>query len=124
VRVAGDARERPTDTWYLRLRLRTARYTLGRYADRESALAARRTLAERLRVGAAAHLPPWPPVEVQDQAPAEVRSAQAHYREGLVAMRAGDREAARRAFERARESARDPLLRRMSEQRLRELERR
>ena len=60
-RVAGDERERPSDTWYLRLRLnttvrtfgmvepRTRTYVIGRYDSRLGALEARRRLREVLQ---------------------------------------------------------------------------
>ena len=60
-RVAGSERERPSDTWYLRLRLQTANrtsasmkprtrtYLIGRYDSRLSALRAQRRLQEVLR---------------------------------------------------------------------------
>jgi hypothetical protein len=50
-RVAGDARERASDTWYLRLRLHTRSYMVGRYRDRFGALEARRRLRELLKAG-------------------------------------------------------------------------
>ncbi len=61
-RVAGDERERPSDTWYLRLQLhttvrtfsgrvapRTKTYTIGKYDSRLSALEAQRKLREVLQ---------------------------------------------------------------------------
>jgi len=61
-RVAGDERERPSDTWYLRLQLHTTArtffgsvkphvriYTIGKYDNRLSALKARRRLNEVLQ---------------------------------------------------------------------------
>jgi len=39
-RVAGAERERPSDAWYLKLRLRTRTHTIGKYDDRTSALQA------------------------------------------------------------------------------------
>ena len=40
-RVAGAERERPSDTWYLRLRLGIKTYTVGKYDSRASAIRAR-----------------------------------------------------------------------------------
>ncbi len=124
VRVAGDARERPTDTYYLRLRLATARYTLGRYRDRQSVLQAQYQLNELLRAGRAATPGQEPAEPVALPLPEGAASAARCYQEGLALMQAGEWVAARAAFERARDLAAQPLLRRMSQQRLRELEQR
>lgn len=60
-RVAGDERKRPSDTWYLRLRLhatvhtfgkmkpRMRTYLIGKYDSRLRALKARRRLSETLQ---------------------------------------------------------------------------
>ena len=48
-RVAGDERERPSDTWYLRLQLGLDTFTIGRYDSRVSALRAQRDVAEALK---------------------------------------------------------------------------
>ena len=48
-RVAGDERERPSDTWYLRLHLRTRTHIVGKYDSRLKALEARRKLNEALQ---------------------------------------------------------------------------
>ena len=53
-RVAGAERERPSDTWYLRLQLRTRTHTVGRYDSQVSALLARRELGRALEAGAQA----------------------------------------------------------------------
>jgi hypothetical protein len=56
-RVAGAERERPSDTWYLRLRLGIKTFTIGRYDSRLSAVRARakinKTLQARTRAQAA-----------------------------------------------------------------------
>jgi len=49
-RVAGDERERPSDTWYLNLQLGTRVYTIGKYDSRASALRARIEVREALQV--------------------------------------------------------------------------
>lgn len=48
-RVAGDERERPSDTWYLRLKLSTKTHTIGKYDSRLGALEARRKVAQVLQ---------------------------------------------------------------------------
>jgi hypothetical protein len=48
-RVAGDERERPSDTWYLYLQLGTRVYAIGKYASRSSALRARLEVREALQ---------------------------------------------------------------------------
>ena len=48
-RVAGDERERPSDTWYLRLQLGLDTFTIGRYDSRVSALRAQHDVAEVLK---------------------------------------------------------------------------
>jgi hypothetical protein len=48
-RVAGDERERASDTWYLTLGLRTRIYTVGKYDSRVHALEARRKLSGLLQ---------------------------------------------------------------------------
>jgi len=53
-RVAGAERERPSDTWYLKLQLRTRTHTVGRYDSQVSALLARRELDRALQAGARA----------------------------------------------------------------------
>jgi len=50
-RVAGDERERPSDTWYLRLQLRTRIHTIGKYDSRLEALEAWRERNEVLQTG-------------------------------------------------------------------------
>jgi tetratricopeptide (TPR) repeat protein len=125
-RIAGDDRERASDTWYLRLRLEDRTYTIGKYDSRTSALLARRDTEEFLQA--------LPPAAVQDEIPttdgAEPRptsrhdAAQDYYRTGLALFSAGDKEGARPEFEKALALAQEPLLRRMIEQRLEELERR
>ena len=56
-RVAGAERERPSDTWYLRLRLGVKTFTIGRYDNRSSAVRARarmdKTHQARMRAQAA-----------------------------------------------------------------------
>jgi hypothetical protein len=54
-RVAGAERERPSDTWYLKLQLRTRTHTVGRYDSQVSALLARRELGRALEAPAQAH---------------------------------------------------------------------
>jgi hypothetical protein len=54
-RVAGAERERPSDTWYLKLQLRTRTHTVGRYDSHVSALLARRELGRALQARAQAH---------------------------------------------------------------------
>ena len=123
-RVAGDERERASDTWYVRLRLRNRGYTIGRYDSRISALLARRDVNEALQT-----LPP-PPVEAEAVVAAQPRDARRrdiardHYKTGITLFSAGDRDGARAAFRQALPFAQEPLLRRMIEQRLEELERR
>ena len=51
-RVAGAERERPSDTWYLRLELRTRTHTVGRYDSHVSALLARREVDRALEAPA------------------------------------------------------------------------
>ena len=51
-RVAGDERERPSDTWYLRLQLGAKTYIIGRYDSREHALLARYAVGQALEVRA------------------------------------------------------------------------
>jgi hypothetical protein len=53
-RVAGAERERPSDTWYLRLQLRTRTHTVGRYDSQVGALLARRELGSALQASAQA----------------------------------------------------------------------
>jgi hypothetical protein len=48
-RVAGDERERPSDTWYLYLQLGTRVYTIGKYDSQASALRARLKMREALQ---------------------------------------------------------------------------
>ena len=48
-RVAGDERERPSDTWYLYLQLGARVYTIGKYDSRTSALRARLEVREMLQ---------------------------------------------------------------------------
>ena len=48
-RVAGDERERPSDTWYLYLQLGTRVHTIGKYDSRASALRARLEVREILQ---------------------------------------------------------------------------
>jgi len=55
-RVAGDERERPSDTWYLTLGLRTRIYTIGKYDSHMHALEARRRLNEVLRSASQARM--------------------------------------------------------------------
>lgn len=123
-RVAGAERERPSDTWYVRLNLRTRTYTIGRHDDRLEALEAKRELGEVLRTR------PRPLTATEMQAAAEEtlrgqpQSAASHYQMGLALLGSGDTTAAREAFQEALELAREPLLRRMIEQRLGELNRR
>ena len=125
-RVAGDARERASDTWYLRLRLDGRTHTIGKYDSRTSALLALRDVE--------AVLEGLPPAAAQDEmdgtdetAPrATIRrdSAQDYYQKGLALFSAGDKDGARPEFEKALALAEQPLLRRMIEQRLAELDRR
>jgi hypothetical protein len=120
-RVAGADRERDSDTWYLRLRLRNRGYTIGRYDSRMNALLARRDVQEALQ-----GLRPTP-LEAGDAAaepPEKQRhqTARDHYRTGIQLSGAGDPDGAQAAFERALALAEEPLLRRMIEQRLEELD--
>lgn len=123
-RVAGDERERDSDTWYLRLRLRKRGYTIGRYDSRMSALLARRDVDKALQSL------PLAPAEAREVAAAEPHderrrdTARDHYKTGITLFSAGDRDGARAAFQKALAFAQEPLLRRMIEQRLEELERR
>jgi len=124
-RVAGDDRERDSDTWYLRLHVGRRSYTVGKYDGRMSALLARRDIEEAL------HTLPLAPVDevevVAAPKPREERRrdvARDHYKTGITLFRAGDKDGARAAFEKALAFAREPLLRRMIEQRLDELDRR
>jgi hypothetical protein len=123
-RVAGDERERDSDTWYLRLHVARRGYVVGKYDTRVSALLARRDIEEALDT-----LPLAPADGVEAVAvaePSEERrqdAARDHYKTGITLFRAGDKEGARAAFEKARAFAREPLLRRMIQQRLEELER-
>jgi hypothetical protein len=48
-RVAGDERERPSDTWYLYLQLGTRVYPIGKYDSRSNALRARLKAREALQ---------------------------------------------------------------------------
>ena len=48
-RRAGAERERPSDTWYLRLRLGLNTYTVGKYDSRANALRAQLRLREKLQ---------------------------------------------------------------------------
>lgn len=123
-RVAGDARERPSDTWYLRLRFHTGSYLVGKYDDRLAALEAQRRLSEALLARPSAEVASASFASAQDGLRAVEQSAVVHYRVGLAALRAGNLDEARGAFEEARRLAQEPLLRRMIEQRLHELERR
>ena len=123
-RVAGDERERDSDTWYLRLHVARRGYLVGKYDTRVSALLARRDIEEAL------HTLPLAPVDeveaVAAQKPSEERrqdAARDHYKTGITLFRAGDKDGAQAAFEKALAFAREPLLRRMIEQRLEELER-
>ena len=47
-RVAGAERDRPSDIWYLRLRLGLKIYTIGKYDSRANALRAQLKLREKL----------------------------------------------------------------------------
>ena len=49
LRKAGAERERPSDTWYLRLRLGIHTYTVGKYDSRANALRAQLRLREKLQ---------------------------------------------------------------------------
>jgi hypothetical protein len=123
-RVAGDERERPSDTWYLRLILRTQTYTIGKYDTRLDALQARRELTEVLKT----RVRPQTAAEIEAAAEgglhSQPRSGASLYQNGLAMLRSGDVAAARHAFESALALVQEPLLRRMIEQRLRELDRR
>jgi hypothetical protein len=132
-RVAGAERERPSDTWYVRLQIHTTarvfgrirprlkNYLLRRYDDRLEALQARdqvaRALGGRARVSAAAR------TEAASVKPPDLRpqGAEGYYQQGMARVRAGDAAGARRAFQQALALAEGPLLRRMIEQRLEEL---
>ena len=122
-RVGGDRRERDSDTWYIRLKMQGASYTLGRYETRLEALEARHQLSNIIRSQAR----PLDAVEVRARATAKIQEepagAQSHYQMGLADLTSGDREGARLAFLHALELAENPLLRRMCEQRLSELNR-
>ena len=50
-RVAGTERERPSDTWYLRLQLGAKTYVIGRYDSRQNALVARYAVGQALQIG-------------------------------------------------------------------------
>ena len=124
-RVAGDARERDSDTWYLRLHVGYRAYTVGKHDSRMSALLARREIEEALDT-----LPLAPPDESAPTVVVEPReerrrdAARDHYKTGITLFRAGDKDGARAAFDKALTFAHEPLLRRMIEQRLEELDRR
>jgi len=121
-RVAGDERERASDTWYLKLRLHTHTYTIGRYGSRLDALQARRAAKQALQVQPQTAAEIWATAEEALQA--EPERASAHYQMGLALLRSGDAAGAHREFEKALTLARQPLLRRMVKQRLEELSRR
>ncbi|MCJ7738772.1 MAG: tetratricopeptide repeat protein [Anaerolineae bacterium] len=122
-RVGGDRRERDSDTWYIRLKMQGASYILGRYDTRPEALEARHQLSDIIQSQAR----PLDAVEVRARAAARMRQepegAQSHYQMGLAYLTSGNREGARLAFLQALELAENPLLRRMCEQRLSELDR-
>ena len=121
-RVAGDTQERDSDTWYLRLRLHTRTYMVGRYRDRFGALEARRRLREVLRAGPQPETAAEMLADARETMHSRPDEAAGRYRMGLALLRSGDMAGARRAFEEARSLAEQPLLRRMSEQRLHELD--
>lgn len=122
-RVAGDYRERASDTWYLRMRIGRRAYTLGKHDSRMDALLARRDIEQTLETLPLAIVsdaaPRADPEQSEDDRQAAARD---HYKTGITLFRAGDREGARYAFEKALTMAEQPLLRRMIEQRLKELE--
>ena len=121
-RVAGDERERPSDTWYLRLNLRTHTHTIGKYDSRLDALEARRDLAEVLQTRARPQTAAEMEATAADALHSVSESGASHYQIGLALLRSGDVAGARQAFERALALAHEPLLRRMIEQRLKELD--
>jgi hypothetical protein len=123
-RVAGDKRERPSDTWYLRLILRTETYTIGKYDTRLDALKARRDLTEVLKTRARPHKAMGMEAAAGDGLHSLPQSGAGLYQNGLAMLRSGDVVGARQAFESALALAQEPLLRRMIGQRLRELDRR
>lgn|GEM_PF-2235070 len=122
-RVGGDWRERDSDTWYIHLKMPGARYILGRYGTRLEALEARCQLSDIIQ----SHAQPPDAAEIRARAAARIQeqpvSAQSHYQMGLADLTSGNREGARSAFLQALELAENPLLRRMCEQRLSELDR-
>ena len=123
-RVAGAERERASDTWYLRLQLRARAHTIGKYDTRLEALEARRELSKALQPGPR----PQTAVEMKTAAEESLRSepdsAAGHYQMGLALLRSGDKAQARQAFQKALALVQKPLLRRMVEQRLEELNQR
>jgi hypothetical protein len=135
-RVGGDERERPSDTWYVRLQFHTAvrsfgsvkprvrEYLLGRYDNRLQALEARRGLDEALQARPGEPTPVAVEAAAGEKPPGQAGSADGYYHQGLALLRSGDTAGARKAFETALALAQEPLLRRMTEQRLEELDRR
>jgi hypothetical protein len=123
-RVAGDDRERDSDTWYLRLRLRTRGYTIGRYGNRMSALLARRDVAQALQGGAQTTVEAGRAAGADPRVGQQRESAREYYRTGMRLFSTGDKDGARTAFKKALALTEEPLLRRMIDQRLEELARR
>jgi hypothetical protein len=120
-RVAGAKRERPSDTWYLRLQFRDQTHTIGRFDDRITALQAQERLEDLLSDRRAPPTPDEMRSAAEDRLHDQPESAEAHYQLGLALMRSGQAAEAQGAFERAGRLAEEPLLRRMIEQRLKEL---
>jgi hypothetical protein len=121
-RVAGAERERASDTWYLKLQLRTRTHTVGKYDSQTSALRARRELGAALRVRPRARTAAEMQAAVSDRVRDQPESADGHYQMGMALLRSSDAAGARQEFQKALALTRKPLLRRMIEQRLDELE--
>ena len=124
-RVAGDELERDSDTWYIRLVFHSRAYTVGRYGEHLDALQARRDLVNQLSLLQATS---FGSEEAQRRVEGQLHQApdspQSHYQLGLALMRTGDRAGARRAFQEALALSADrPVLARMVQQRIDELER-
>jgi hypothetical protein len=123
-RVAGDEAERASDTWYVKMWAGRRGYTVGRYDTRVRALLARRDLDELLQ-GLRQGSDEEAEIPATETRPAHrLGAAQKHYKTGIALFSAGDRDGAREEFGRALAMASEPLMRRMIEQRLKELDRR
>lgn len=135
-RRAGAERERPSDTWYVVLQIHTTSrsfgkvkprlktYLIGRYDSRLKALQARHRSSQVLRARPQVWAAGETQVTTEPEPLAQPQGADGQYQEGLALLRSGDVAGARQAFQRAQALAQEPLLRRMAEQRLEELDRR